>query len=743
MAGPTTHDLNQQVADTVSELIGRIAGGSKPTERHYRAAALALTKTIFDWYRENLEDKGLEDLLLKKLSQPLLARTLKQEDTPKSLLSDRTLRTILKEGSGATSSLAMLEAYHYVTTQQQEKGKKIHKRWHRLNGLWYQHNTHSRTTDAYQESLFLFQDGVVKMRYHNEYGNKPDYTMKVSWVSQHHLQLVADDVTSPHDDLTLFYLYVAQQEGQPDFLQGVYIYSNKDGEAVANLGIFSRVRKVAWKKDAEGKLVRVPNMLPIGQAFNTLEEAYHMLPVRRELPAIHAETIPGASELVAANLESRTVLQNVQYFLHRRGNPVVTRLYQSGVTRLFDFATDLADPPGPYHQLARRYRHYLPLMGDYYIYFNEGAPSPRSPSDHLTLRTDFHSTVVRGLMRLGADPISGALFCIVKVRKTESENLVYEGWIQNQELTNADLLNITLTLSSTADRCLNLLFNVVSDRRLAGGYTVAYSPAGQIGAGVTVALRQHLAEGTKPEDSTSSVNNRIPLETPSREEARQLTANPLVYLPTEAFLPTTTEQEQQIITYLSRNSQASLRVPSRERLEQSAPITHAGWYLLYYPMKVAKSGSNPSPLEIRTSSLLIYPQGVVYQFNENAEPLGDGKVEQSDPRSLIITLRDVKTGRSTTLHVRIDDVPPRDGDERIYLASYSSFEDEGYRNPVAMLLPLEFRQNTLPSPKTWQSELVITVAPPQGAHGFFERFVAPTTPTTLMTNWSSVAAKKP
>ena len=129
-----------------------------------------------------------------------------------------TLRTILNDGEGAASSLAVLEAYHYVLQKQKEEKQRISQNWNRLNGLYYQLNTHSSTPDKFQESLFLLEDGHVWMRYLNHHRKEVEYEMQVNRVSKHHLMLIADDVESMHGyDLTLFYLYVAPNKGKAGF----------------------------------------------------------------------------------------------------------------------------------------------------------------------------------------------------------------------------------------------------------------------------------------------------------------------------------------------------------------------------------------------------------------------------------------------------------------------------------------------------------------------------------------------
>ena len=123
------------------------------------------------------------------------------------------------------------------------------------------------------------------------------------------------------------------------------------GRAVANLGIFCRVKKVSVKPDGHGGVIAVTDpKAPRGilEVFDSMMDAYKILPVTRERSHVSLDSVPHATSEVARELESRLVLENVQYFLHRHGQPVMTRLYKIG-TQLFDFAKDLTQPPGPYH----------------------------------------------------------------------------------------------------------------------------------------------------------------------------------------------------------------------------------------------------------------------------------------------------------------------------------------------------------------------------------------------------------
>lgn len=677
---------------TVKELKKLLKGKHKPESR-YREAVEHITHTVFEWLTQNPDDHKLRDLLVKKLGKEKLEKQQNDPNERKNLLSSKTLMTTVKSGEGATSTVSVLNAYYYAAGRQQQEESEQQERMERIQGVYFQVNTHKDAPGRFQESIFWFEADRVRMRFVNQQMKVLTHTMKYSWISNRHLMISSSEQSGDADEYVIYYLYVGSSLVW-DFLQCVFLYSSKLGNTVANLGIFCRIDLEKLKMEEEDVFYNFVPRRGI-KIMDPNRESVKWIKSNRKikiLPEIKSSVKPGYPQ---------TVLDNIQYFLYHEGRTISTLLFEN--ERPFDFSRQLALKPGPNRTIAKRYRSYMPLLGDYYIYFNEGWPSLTTKESNR-LRTKSFSTVGRALMQLCIDGVSGILRCRVLIQKNEAEDLHYEGLVMNNTLTSSAYLNLSLYLLPGQGRCLNLLFNVVSDYKLIGAYNVAYTSPGEIGAGVVVAVRQSMIDkgGKLP----------LPAKPPKctdgdwREQLREAKKKTHAFIPTSLYsnpktlqqqVPPLKEQrkldlEDRIVHYLARNRRAQIRIPSfRETIDQVQENTYQGLYRLYTLV--------PGSQTIRENLVAIYPHGAAYCWAQNDNLLQGSARELGRPPRLTMVLRSVEPldqTQSSYLCIRVEDVAPREG-KTLYVGSYAGFHSSGYQLPIATYAVLIFQQKDVPS----------------------------------------------
>ena len=564
------------------------------------------------------------------------------------LEKDRQTGEIVNTASPST--IEIIKLFKRIVEEEAKEKQAFNDMLERVTGLYYEYNTHhTNQENRFQKSICrINRDGRSFTKYHNVHGKICETELRTEAIGNNALLLTSKD----KDYALIFYLYIGLTY-HPPFIQGVYVYSNEreQGNTVANLALFQRIKvegETEEEKQASKKI--------IWREFKPERE-------RKQLPPQWQEGESNRLKKLKTVLfePELPVHRNIQYFLAQRSRPISTLIYNN---KPFNFAKARAVEPGPYGERALFYNNTKKLHGDYFLYFNEAFSSVVGKSP-IPSRTHDFSTIGKAILKIGEDEKTGVLKAQMIVRKNrKGDYLTYSGLIMNDRLNDGAYLILLLYLEKEnervikeSNRTVTLLFNIINDDKLIGGFNITYSPTNQLGVGLAIAIRQILLPPLKQQNTAESI---LPI-----------------------LHQTESEQEQKIINFLSHNRQALVTLPENRNLDGYANTPYRGLYQLY-------SMSEPGKLTLEW--LLIYQNGYVVHLNTTKNQFV-GMMEKNG-HSLNMSLRNKNHSCLEFLCINIDDHQPEQG--TFYNGIWTGTSPCKQGIPTSLKVILQFKTQTLP-----------------------------------------------
>ena len=614
-------------------------------ESEYQQLVKVISEKIHRYLKANPEDFDIREWLNVKWDNDEIDKMIEAENVT-DLLSAKTLQRCFDDKKASRSSVGLLNAYFYIVEKEQHRQKEVTQHLSRISGLYYAYAPHSSTPGKLQESIcWIMEDGRAAIRYVDINYELSEKYYIVELIGTTGLLLSAKE----EDNILQFYLYIGAIH-QPPFLQSVLMYSNRDGNTVANLAVFQRINI----EDSEGNEIRNAE-----ERIKRINQIYKDFEPTRERDTLRKHEYLKAKVQHAFDL---TVGQNIQYFLQGHIRPLAS-LQDRKVP--FDFATHAAPYPGSNAGTALFYTHYRKFCGKYFLYFNEGFPSIE-----IKEKNGEFSSVGQGVMDIDVDKITGEITAGLSIQRKENDRLLYQGRVINDELSNNSYLILSFYNEPHRDRYINFLFNIIDDYKLIGAHNTAYSPPGKIGSGIVVALRTTYVRAHYAKNDIS----------PKEETAPKPTAHDPRFLGREDTL------EKKVQNYLSFNTRSLVRIPDYATLDQYRDTIYQGIYRLYYPR--LQGG-------IKVSALKIYPNGAV-NYLDSVGNKAFGRIEQPNPNMLTFTLQNQSRKQLGYSCIRVDNIPPdnkQDGQTRVfYSGTFTGFTRSDNQAPLAARFLMEFCQ---------------------------------------------------
>ena len=552
---------------------------------------------------------------------------LKKMRPKEEIINARTLKRCLDIGKASQFTVDVLNAFCDIFEEKQREGSEKQKLLDRVAGLYNVLAVHFTRRGKFQKSLVkIDKDGHGLIKFKDKDYIIQQKELNMVELGKNNLLLTMENAVFP----LIFYLYLGPEKGSDyshPFYQATFIYSNGAGNTIANMAVFERIN------------------LQEKQVDDFIDE----YEPERQLESIEREN----DDRVGSD-PSLTVRRNIQYFLLHHARPVATMLYDKILP--FNFKKSVPIYPGSGSNPTQFYTETRRFDGEYFIYFNERFSS-QFINDKLLDRSDFFSTIGKGVIRIWADPVTGVFKCELRTRKGDKEDdiIIHRGEVMNDQLGNDNYLILSMYTLPKNQRYINLLFRVINDNILIGGFNIAYSSLGQLGTGI-VAMRK------------------------VREEEKQKTGwdKPVTILPSSYQAENSFEQT--VVNLLSRNRIAITAPPSFSKLKPNyQDFRYRGVYYLYSHR--IKEGHRKSILVIAKN------RSVKMKVIEGHEDYGE--VEHRGNALNIIMRYQEKRG-SGFYCVRIDGVMPIE-DHSCYRGTFAGIRPVGDEVPIASQFLMEFK----------------------------------------------------
>ena len=488
-------------------------------QQKYRYVIRVITDKLQEYIANHPNDFQVRTAIANKLKGEELEDFL-DGNYPSELIDFKTIiryfeakdKITPKLKAAAQKNIAVLEAFQTIASKEQERRKQIA----RCAGIYHEWAMHNSPAGRFQKSILeIDENGQARTKYINYENEEVTRKLTVEPFGDKSLLLSYKEA----DYTLIFYIYTGTQN-QPNFLQGINLYSYRRGTIVSTLSVFERI-KVDEETDYFDRFVPLRDL--------------------KEIPEDETKSVVETDR-------SLFLEQNMQYFLAQYGRPQSIFLHHK---EPFDFSKSVPFYPGSYRMPAQSYQHYKRLTGTYSIYFNENFPSIKEEN---ISQNPYLSTIGIGTLSITVDTLSGALFCNFKVPKDEKTTLYYEGVVVNHQLNADSYLLLSLHRKPENGRSLQLIFTIDNDNEklLSGCYQIGYSKKGVLGAGVVFALKQ--AAKAKVEVTAIS-----PLTIDSKDSL-----------------------EQKIQLFLAQTSRSLVVPPNLKQLMDIEPIPYQGSYYVHH-----------------------------------------------------------------------------------------------------------------------------------------------------------------
>lgn len=620
----------------------------KVPETNCQVLSQLISRKLRDHVNSQAPKQDIITLLKTKLKKSEI-EDFKLDQYPKELLSAKTLKRSYESGTGTKATADILQAFYLTHEEEDKYQKRFKQEIKRVAGLYYEYNIHNTNAGTFQESLIdIDENGKSCTRFTNSSRNIVTLALKTQLIGTTGLLLSHED----RDYVLIFYLYIGKLDS-PRFLQGIQLYSNREGNTVANLAVLQRI--ITSDKRDLTKAERQDFITDYGptRERKTLDLSNpHLM-----------EKVKMAPEL--------SIGQNIQRFLYHKVSPISTELFEGSP---FDFAERAAILPAYPFGAAPYYDMQQEFAGEYDLYFNERYPATRT-KDGKSPRNPFFSSVGIAKLSIEVDDVHGQLNCQLEMRKNANSEklLIYRGKVVNQTLRESSLLLLSLYLEPAHHRYLQLVFSIIDNQKLVGCFTTAYTLPNRLGCGVVVATRQ------APKENPAVGKENKPIAVVASEyQAKGW-------------------EEQEIVNYLSRNRQSLVLAPDKTILRAFSDTQYQGIYRMYFP------STKDEPSSITT--LIIYRNGQVEVRSPSQErtyAIGECLENNS---MLNITLRYEQGKHMGFCCIRMDK-PPRDKELAIYDGSFAGYSlIDGTLVPIARPFKLEFIQIGPDPSADWENHL--------------------------------------
>lgn len=570
----------------------------------------------------DLDRKGEKNKDIIKSLRP----KLKKMGLGAEIINARTLKRCLDIGKASQFTIDALEAFCQIYEEEKRGDNEKQKLLNRVAGLYHVMAVHYTRRGKFQRSLVgIDKDGHGFIKFMDRDYIVQKKALNMVELGKSNLLLTMENAVFP----LIFYLYLGPEKGNNQnypFYQSTFIYSNRAGNTIANLAVFERIH------------------LKEGQEEASFIEGYE--------PSRQMESIEKEDDHQVDSDHSLTVRQSIQYFLLHHARPVATMLYDKILP--FNFNKSVPVYPGSGSNPTQFYAETRKFSGDYFIYFNERFSSKTS-GDKLLDKSDFFSTVGKGIVRIWADSITGVFKCEMKTRKNENDLIVHKGEVVNDKLGNDNYLILAMYSRPQNQRYISLLFRVINDNILIGGFNIAYSSLGQLGTGIVVMRK--VREEKKEETGWDE----------------PITILPSSYQPGDPF-------ECTVVNLLSRNRVAITAPPSYSKLKPDyQDFRYWGVYYLYSHR--IKEGYR------KTVVVVAKNRAVKMKVVEGHEDYGE--IEHRG-NTLNITMRYKEKRGAGFYCIRVDGVAPREN-HSCYRGAFAGIYPAGDETPIASQFLMEFK----------------------------------------------------
>ncbi len=623
-----------------SEHIESFNPSKVPPETVLREVTRFVSNKIKDYLYINREDAEVLNYLRSKLSEEELKKFIEGEFY-RDLIDAKTLYRYFNASKLSETTLNIFRAFRKAILQEGEDKKQLQ----RVEGYYLVYNSHNTFFHSFQISIIeINSEGKSRIRFRDRNFQVVEKELDTLMVGNDRVLLNLREKNL----LMTFYIYVSSDQMKPPFVQGVFLYANRANITIANLVVFER----------------------LGKDFT--QEKFNAFEPERQLESLTEASLPPPLEEEEEKRKETNIFrfgtrENIQYYLLNKTNPIVPITYKT--TEPFNFSKDTACYPSLHQTEAKHYNRARSYIGDYFIYFNERFSSTRPKDKHLGINP-FFSTVGRGVLTIEADKSSGVLKCKMRTQKNNDKAILeHSGHIINHTLNTGDVIIIALYLDTEKDRYLNLLLNVIDEKRFVGNFSITYSYPRALGCGTIVMIRQESILQEK----------RI-----SEKEAPPEDWEPSSFYVTGNN--SASRLEQNILNFLSDNLKSRTIPPEFNQIKNYQPNIYQGVYYMYQYQY-----DNPS---LERSILQINGNGWAIHLNPNKE-LTYGRVENNGS-ILNILLKNQETGRSGFCCIKVgNNIAPRKGvpdgtDRTIYLGTFAGVSGNEKEIPLASKFVLEF-----------------------------------------------------